>query len=251
MIDAPDPFAHHPELRDKITNPADSFFRGITVEKLVEQFPHLEPALDWVHSDSDREATRAAALEGRDGTDLWIFAYGSLMWDPAIRFAEIRRAVVEGYARRFILMDDKGGRGTEEAPGLMAALDNGERCEGLAFRVSAGDVDVETEILWRREMIGPGYEPRFVMADIGDTRVEALTFVANHDAEGIRGNLTRAEQIRCIALGEGFLGTSREYLAGIVDQLGLLSVTDPDCVALLREVDDFLSSHTPSEPTVA
>ena len=251
MTETPDPFAHHPELRGKIADPLRSFMRGLTVEMLRERYPHMEAALNQVHSDSYREATRTAVLAGRNKADLWIFAYGSLMWDPALRFAEIRRAVVQGYARRFILMDDMGGRGTKEAPGLMAALDRGGRCEGMAFRIAAQDVDGETEILWRREMIGPGYEPLFVPACIGDTKVEALTFVADHAAEAIRVDLTRADQIRHIALGAGILGTSRDYLAAIVEQLDHLNVADPDCVRLLQEVDDFQAAHANATPTGA
>ncbi len=240
MTGSADPFVHHPELRDKIADPMTSFMRDLSVDMLRERYPELEAALDWVHSDDVREETRARTLSGRGGDDLWVFAYGSLMWDPAFRFAEVRRSRVKGYARRFILLDDKGGRGSEDAPGLMAALDRGAECEGLAFRIAAKDVDTETEILWRREMIGPGYEPCMITARVGDRSVEALTFVANHAADTIRPDLSRAEQIRYIALGSGFLGTSRSYLANIVKQLDVLDIRDPDCVRLLQEVDDFL-----------
>lgn len=241
-------FAHHPELRDKIADPMQSFMRGLTVEMLVERYPELEAALEWVHSDDEREETRARALSDRDCGDLWVFAYGSLMWDPALRFAEVRRCRVAGYARRFILMDDKGGRGSPDAPGLMAALDEGAGCEGLAFRIEADDVDTETEILWRREMIGPGYEPRFITARIGADNVEALTFVANHAAYVIRPDLSRAQQIRYIAHGSGFLGTSHSYLVNIVSQLKVLNIHDPDCVRLLKEVDEFLGAWQTGRP---
>ncbi|MDA4845606.1 gamma-glutamylcyclotransferase [Hoeflea poritis] len=243
-------FAHHPELRDKIADPMRSFMRGLTVEMLVERYPELEAALEWVHSDDEREETRARTLSERDDGDLWVFAYGSLMWDPALRFAEVRRCSIAGYARRFILMDDKGGRGSPDAPGLMAALDEGTGCEGLAFRIAADDIDTETEILWRREMIGPGYEPRFITARIGTDNVEALAFVANHAADVIRPELSRAQQIRYIAHGSGFLGTSHSYLQKIVSQLNVLNIHDPDCARLLKDVDEFLrncQSEVPGE----
>lgn len=50
-----------------------------------------------------------------------------MMWDPAFRFEEVPRAHVLSYARRFILKDIYGGRGTVDAPGLMVALDKGKR----------------------------------------------------------------------------------------------------------------------------
>ncbi|MGI1664182.1 gamma-glutamylcyclotransferase [Palleronia sp. KMU-117] len=241
MPDPMDPFAHHPELRDRIADPETSYFRTFSVESVLEQHPHLEAFLPWVHTDEQREAIRAEALGGHQG-DLWIFAYGSLMWDPALRFAEVRRARADGHARRFILWDDKGGRGMPEAPGLMAALDTGDGCEGLAFRIRAQDVNIETEILFRREMIGPSYIPGFVPIRIAGAETPALTFLADHGHPDIRGDITRAEQIRCIATGAGVLGTSRAYLTNIVDHIGHLGITDDHCTGLLRDVDAYLAA---------
>jgi hypothetical protein len=45
-----------------------------------------------MYDDATREAHSARkTLEGHEG-DLWIFGYGSLIWDPALEFAEVRRA---------------------------------------------------------------------------------------------------------------------------------------------------------------
>lgn len=246
MPDPTDPFAHHPELRDRIADPETSFHRTFSLEALVERYPQLEKFRCWVHTDSQREAIRARAL-ARHAGDLWVFAYGSLMWDPALRFAEVRRAHVAGHARRLILMDDMGGRGTKEAPGLMAALDEGEGCEGLAFRIQAGDVETETEILFRREAIGPAYLPRFVTARIGADEVPALTFLADHECLDILGDITRDEQVRYIATGSGFLGTSRDYLASIVNHLTHLGIADEHCADLLRAVEAYLAAQSERE----
>jgi len=249
--DPSDPFARHPELRGRIVDPETSFFRDFSIARLMALFPEIADQLDWMHSDAVREAYRAEALAGHAG-DLWIFAYGSLIWDPALRFREVRRARVAGFARRLILFDDGGARGTAEAPGLMAALDRdespGAACDGLVFRIAAADVDTETEILWRREMIGPAYLPAFVTADLDDGPVQALTFVANHASAKIRPDLTRDDQIRCIAHGAGRLGTSREYLANIVDHFTHLGISDEHCADLLRAVDAYLAAHATREP---
>jgi glutathione-specific gamma-glutamylcyclotransferase len=181
--------------------------------------------------------------------DLWVFAYGSLMWDPGIVFAEVRRAFVPGNARRFILRDIHGARGTRETPGLMAALDEGSGCEGLAFRIDREHVDGETERLWRRERIGPGYIASFVDAELSDGRVSALTFVADHDAEVIASTLTRAEQVHCFATGTGFLGTSLQYLENIAAHFEALGIHDDDVVALLRETKAYMRTlEVPSSP---
>ena len=186
-----DPFAHHPELRGKIVDPLQSSFRTFTTAKLAKIVEEQGLPGGWWHSDEEREASRAEALAGNRDRDLWVFAYGSLMWDPAFRFAEVRRAHVPDYARRFILKDILGGRGTRDAPGLMAALDKGPGCEGLLFRIVSDHVEEETEVLWRREKVGPAYIPTFVDAVVSGERVPALAFVADHEAELIDASLTR------------------------------------------------------------
>jgi cation transport protein ChaC len=69
-----------------------------------------------IYDDDTREGLRRAALAGHEG-DLWVFGYGSLIWDPALEFAEVRRAFAPNHRRRFILEDIYGGRGTPTAPG--------------------------------------------------------------------------------------------------------------------------------------
>lgn len=246
MPEPTDPFAHHPELRDRIADPETSFFRTFSVEAMIAEDPRLEALRDWVHTDAQREAIRAEALVGHSG-DLWIFGYGSLMWDPALRFAEVRRAHVAGHARRLILVDTRGGRGTKEAPGLFATLDAGDGCEGLAFRIAAEEVETETEILFRREMIAPGYLARFIPSRIGDADIRLLAFVADHDVPDVRPDLTREEQVRYIAHGAGDLGTSRDYLANIVGHFTHLGITDDHCTELLREVDAYLAAQAEQE----
>ena len=234
-----DPFRHHPNLRDKIKPPADSFFRSITTEAVRAMLAErgIEDRFPF-YSDAERERLRRAALQGHDG-DLLVFAYGSLLWDPALLFSEVRRAHAPHHARRFILVDTYGGRGTEAAPGLMAALDAGAGCDGLVFRIPRETVDRETEILFRREMIGPGYHARFVPVCIDAPQPDAwaLTFVADHDDPLMRPDITRAEQVRFAASGEGFLGTSHAYLRSTVAHLAELGIEDADASALLAEVE--------------
>jgi cation transport protein ChaC len=244
----PDPFRHHPNLRARITPPERSFFRDFGPEKaraamarhgVGDGFPF--------HTDAEREALRAEALSGHAG-DLWIFAYGSLIWDPALDFAEVRRARAVRHARQMILVDTYGGRGTAERPGLMAALDAGTGCDGLAFRIEEVKVDAETDILFRREMIGPGYLARFVPVTVDGVETRALTFLADHDDPLMRPGITRAEQVRFLATGRGFLGTSADYLRNIVAHLHEMAIPDPDLDTLLAEVEAEIAraDNTPS-----
>ena len=243
MEPAADPFSHHPELRDRIADPLTSPSRTLTTAKLATLVKTHGLPGDWWYADSAREAERSETLAGRRDADLWVFAYGSLMWDPGVRFEEVRRAHLPGYARRFILKDIYGGRGTVDAPGLMVALDEGGGCDGLAFRISRANLDEETAVLWRRERIGPAYMPVFVEAVAATTRLTALTFVADHEATLIDASLSRAQQIEYCATGTGFMGSSLDYLRNINRQFAALGIQDEEVLALLRETDAYRNAR--------
>ena len=160
----PDAFIHVPMLTGKIIEPEQSAFR-ISLASFEEWDRRAAAAgfPEWRRSHEDREATRSAALAGRLNADLWVFAYGSLMWDPAIHVAEIRQATFPGFHRRFCLKITIG-RGSRKAPSLMAALDLGGECHGLAFRLPAclgkpGDgnpLDAGNDRVWLRACVPAG-----------------------------------------------------------------------------------------------
>lgn len=237
-----DPFYFHPELRQLIRPYKESFYRSLTTEKIKAQIEYSghELKIDFYENDT-RERLRLEALSKHSG-DLYVFGYASLMWDPAINFSEVRRALAPNHERRFIFVDDKGGRGSSEQPGLMAALDTGQGCEGLAFKITSDKVDLETEILFRRELIAPGYLAVFIPIEIDGTSERALTFVADHDQPHIRQEITRSEQIRFAATGAGILGTSLEYLESTVAQLSRIGIIDPDASNLLFAARNYRSS---------
>jgi cation transport protein ChaC len=234
-----DPFRYHPSLRDEIVDPLRSTMRNFTTAVLSEKMAALGLSQIWWYPDDVREELRIQALGDHLHHDLWVFAYGSLMWDPAFRFTEVRRAFLAGYSRRFILKDIHGARGTVEAPGLMAALDKGPGCDGLLFRIQREIVNEETRILWRREQVGPAYLATFVDAEIAGRTVKALTFLADHDAEVIDAGLTRDEQIHYLATGSGFLGSSLEYLQNIEKKFAALGIHDEYVAALVRDTETY------------
>ncbi|MFD0979857.1 gamma-glutamylcyclotransferase [Tropicimonas aquimaris] len=229
-----DPFHLHPGLRGLIKDPEDSFFRTFQPSDLDELIETTPGMVEFRMPDEEREACRKQLFENWTDGDLWVFGYGSLMWDPAFRFREVRRAHVPDHERVFCLVE-VGGRGTPDAPGLMAGLAPGDGCDGLVFRIAEADIPVETEILWRRERIGPAYAPEFLMAETVAGPVRALAFVADESADIIDLTLSREAQVRHIATGKGILGTSLEYLENIVRHFEALGIEDPDLVDLLRD----------------
>lgn len=236
----PDPFAHHPGLRGKIVPPETSHWRSFTAQVVVDALAAQGLPPLALHDDATRAHLLSEALAGHEG-DLWIFAYGSLIWDPALVFAEVRRAYAPGHRRAFVMDDTYGGRGTVDVPGLMAGLDVASAgdggCHGLCYRIAADHVAAETEILCRRELLAPGYLARMIPVVIDGDEVRALTFLADHGQEGVLIDVPRAEQVRRLATGKGFLGSSHDYLRNIVDHLHDMDIPDPDLDALLAETE--------------
>lgn len=225
-MNEPDPYRHHPELRGQIKPAADSFFRDLDLDMIDARAAEVGHSPDWRTPCEQREAGRRDWLAGRWDDDLWVFGYGSLMWDPAMEFAEVRRGRTTDYARSFCLWDD-GGRGSPDQPGLMLSIDDGDDCEGLAFRIEAGKIDHETFVLFRREMISTAYRPVWLTLETDLGPIEALSFAANHDDERIVPGIAVSKQARMIAAAKGLLGSNFDYLADTHAHLTLPGIDDP------------------------
>lgn len=177
-------------------------------------------------SKEERDASRRSFREiiGPD-QGVWVFGYGSLMWNPALHVAETRSGLVHGHHRVFCL-SMLMGRGSPECPGLMLALDRGGSCRGMVHRIAAEHVDSELKILWMREMLGGTYQPRWVAVRTREGVVRAITFVANRRHPRYAGKLPPAAIVERIAHAAGDLGTNRYYLFRLTEHLDMLGIVD-------------------------
>lgn len=177
-------------------------------------------------SEEDRENSRAEVMAQHvPGEDLWVFGYGSLMWNPAIQIAESLPARVEGFSRSFC-MRLMFGRGMPDNPGLMLCLVPGGACAGIAHRIAPEHVESESKILWMREMLSGAYIPTWVDIDLGAQHVRGVTFVMNTAHPRYLPGLSANEKAARIAKAEGHLGTNRDYLFRTVAALTSAGVND-------------------------
>lgn len=222
-------FQHTPALRDAIIPPdaSEMRFGQERFAELDEQAKTEGWPPGWRMEHDVREANRQAVLSGRWTQDLWVFAYGSLIWDPAVYVEEYRRGVLSGWRRSFC-MRLEGGRGTYAQPGLMAALDQGGQCHGVVFRIAAALVDQETKFMWHREMFAGAYCPVFLEVATPQGPVDALVFVMDRSNCRYMPDLTDEESARMIAVAEGRLGPNFDYLQSLVRHLDELGIQDDD-----------------------
>jgi glutathione-specific gamma-glutamylcyclotransferase len=196
-----------------------------TLRARQREYSEKHPDMRW-RTDAEMATLLERILsEHPPGEDLWIFGYGSLIWNPAFHFEESRCALLRGWHRRFCLKLFIG-RGTPETPGLMLALDKGGACRGVAFRISAGKVKEELGLIWQREMYGGAYNARWVKLAEGGQQMRAVTFVINPSHPRYIKELTIEETARLIASGQGDLGSCREYFDNTVAHLRKMGVKD-------------------------
>lgn len=161
---------------------------------------------------------------------LWVFGYGSLIWNPGFPVAEKRLATLTGYARSFC-MSSIHHRGTLEDPGLVLALDarDGASCRGVGFRVPDEEAEATVAYLRDRELISSAYIERLVSLSLdGGGEVTALSYVVDTGHEQYVSDLSLEEQALIIARAVGGRGPNTEYLWNTARHLGELGISDAD-----------------------
>lgn len=192
-------------------------YRDDDIARVIESA--RDGGLVAILSDEERNASRNVILKAvKPGEPVWVFGYGSLMWNPDFAFAEARAGLVRGWHRRFSFWTIIG-RGTPERPGLMLALEPGGSCRGLCLAIAPENVEEATDRIWRREMLAGAYIPRWLEADTHEGRVQAISFVVNPQFERHAGRLADEEVARHIANAEGPLGPCIDYLIHTVAAL--------------------------------
>lgn len=158
----------------------------------------------------------------------WLFAYGSLMWEPNFPFTEQRRALLRGY-HRALCVYSWVYRGTEAAPGLVFGLEQGGTVEGIAFHISSENAEAVFAQVYEREMVTAVYTPVWAPCDMTDgarETVNALAFVADHDNEQYAGERSEPETVDLVLQGHGKAGACTDYVTNTVDHLRELGIHD-------------------------
>jgi cation transport protein ChaC len=189
-----------------------------------------------VLSDAELQASIHKTLQrSQSSADIWIFAYGSLIWNPIFTFAEHRVGIIYGLHRRFCLWTPLG-RGTPENPGLVLGLDRGGSCRGVMFRIAAADVLPELLLVWRREMVVGSYIPRWVSVFDGQQTVKAIAFVSNRQHPHYAGKISLERTVHSLATAGGQLGSCADYLIHTVNGLMQAGIQDRQLLWLREQV---------------
>jgi cation transport protein ChaC len=170
--------------------------------------------------------------------DLWVFAYGSLMWRPGFDFLERRNARLVG-AHRALCVYSFVHRGTPAKPGLVFGLDRGGNCRGIAYRVAARQRTKTIEYLRGREQVTRVYREawrRVWLDDDPQQSVHALCYVVDRGHRQYAGRLTLQEQLHFARQGHGRSGACRDYVLAATKELQALGIRDQDLQILAEKL---------------
>lgn len=185
-------------------------------------------------TEDELAASLAHTLLDWDGKqDLWLFGYGSLIWNPGLPTIDAVCGKVHGYHRGLYLWS-RVNRGTPEQPGLVLALDRGGSCTGIAFRLAGPTALPHLETLWKREMTMGSYRPAWLPCSLSNgKRVTALAFVMRRDVPTYTGKLPDHVVKEVFDRAKGRYGTTLDYVSSTVDALRASGIPDRALEALL------------------
>ena len=186
-----------------------------------------EPGIAYF-TEAEYDASVRAMLEAEGAVgDVWLFAYGSLLWKPVCRDVERRLGVVRGWHRSFCLRLTRW-RGTRERPGLMMALDRGGQCRGMACRLPAEEAVASLGKIWRREMSSrpPTNRPRWLDIHTPGGTVRGIAFTADRKGRAYVRPRSLEETADILAGAVGHWGSGAEYLFETVSHLEALGIRD-------------------------
>jgi cation transport protein ChaC len=191
-------------------------------------------------SGSDKVLTTEELLQARRkiipdkgiGEDIYIFAYGSLLWNPTVDYEDEFLAKVYGFHRSFCMKTNLG-RGSFKNPGLMLGLDKGGSCRGSAFKLRNSEAIKNIDILFRREMVTGAYKPKLLKTILVNGRkVLSLAFTVDKKHKNYFQDKEIQTKAKMISNAHGFLGSCEEYFQNTLESLSELNIVDSEMTAI-------------------
>lgn len=192
----------------------------------LEGFDALPNGIRW---DIERiERSLAETLQARPGSsDVWVFGYGSLLWNPLMHVAEQQSATLHGWQRSFCIRMT-ASRGSPQWPGRMLALEPGGLTQGVALRIAEANIDEELLLLWIREMPTGAYRPSWIPITLADGReVTAIVFVADPACALYEFDTSLACVTPLMSTACGPFGSNAEYVFKLEAALAECGESDP------------------------
>lgn len=176
--------------------------------------------------------------------DLWVFAYGSLMWFSGFAYEEAVRATLTGWRRCFCIYSVHY-RGTPQRPGMVLGLDRGGACTGIAYRIRPEDRAATLAYLRKREQVTGVYREALVPVTLHTARHEevlAVAYLVERAHPSYAGRLPIGVQARLILRGRGLSGVNLDYFVNTYANLAELRIAEPEFRRLMTLAGPLLAN---------
>jgi cation transport protein ChaC len=204
----------------------------------LDSFDTLPDSLRWDQARIFESMTQTLSWRPADG-EVWIFGYGSLMWNPMLDFDQRVVASLEGWQRSFCIRMI-ASRGSPQTPGRMLALEPGGVTHGVAYRLNPLTADEELRVLWTREMPTGAYRPIWAYLTLEDGReITAIVFVADPKCALYECESSISAVAPMVAAAQGPFGSNCDYVLKLEAALTLADLHDP----YVAELADVLRVH--------
>ena len=177
--------------------------------------------------------------------DLWVFGYGSLIWQPGFDHLDRVPARLIG-AHRALCVYSFVHRGTPEQPGLVLGLDHGGTCRGIAYRVAAPRRADTLAYLRAREQVTKVYIERVrpvVLVGHPEGRIQAMCYMVDRSHPQYAGKLNLNEQLHLVRHAHGRSGQNRDYVLSTVQALESMGCRDRDLHLLAEKLRGVHEVH--------
>jgi len=178
--------------------------------------------------------------------DLWVFAYGSIIWRVDFPYIEQQPAYIKNWTRRF-WQGSTDHRGIPGRPGRVVTLvsDPGEVCRGRAYRVSQDRQDEVLASLDHREK--GGYERLVIDIFFSEANfTPGVTYHATPENPNYLGEAPYCDIAKQITSAHGPSGSNTEYIYKLHESLQQMNATDNHVNSVLQEVrliEEYSSKH--------
>lgn len=211
-----------------MTSPATLHLTSALVARTLRVVEEEGPEPNWTPISPEQLDELVCRVEEEAGEEeIWVFAYGSLMWNPGFEMAGKENAVAYGWHRAFSLRIERL-RATSDAPGLMLALQPGGSCSGLILRLPCATKKEDLRNVLAREI---RYAEvcdmvRWVVVKTPTGTHRALTFWASPKQSLLTDKVPLDEAAALIAQACGPAGSCAEYLRRTVLDLAERQIFD-------------------------
>eukprot|EP01024_Parvocaulis_polyphysoides_P076016 TRINITY_DN9850_c0_g1_i1.p1 TRINITY_DN9850_c0_g1~~TRINITY_DN9850_c0_g1_i1.p1 ORF type:complete len:193 (+),score=34.77 TRINITY_DN9850_c0_g1_i1:52-630(+) len=182
---------------------------------------------------------------------VWIFGFGSLVYNPGFEYSQKVFGYIKNYKRVFY-QGSTDHRGTPEAPGRTVTVEpmEGAITWGAAYLL-AGDESEQQKTLKYLEWREKQYDLR-QHVDVFDKEndeipviKDALTYIATNDTSknvNYLGYASQEDIAQQIAVSKGPSGPNYEYLFKLADAMRKIEVVDEELFSLEQRVRELMES---------